>query len=579
MGISPVKSTVYAIEDYLKGGDKLRKTTSIVLVVLLSLSQMHTTTGASKINILIDESRVYVLEEEVKELFIEEMMSEILNLTQSIPGMSSSDLEEALDLLFKTLDSSYSFNNYIEPWGFGDIHTELKDMGEVTVKDSETLTYTTLRNYDVLIIASFEESYSSSEIEAIKQFVENGGGVFILGDVNSQNNSVSAIFDVLFESGEAFIADKTAEKYTTDIHQIYVSEITDHPITRGINQIALNGAIPIQSYDTGTALMQTSSASWLDRAGSGFGTKDGIEENGPFTILLAQNRIGRGRAVFFGGVMTFWNGVLYDSDQQNEELFINIVQWLGESGGPYKQSSTMRDQAKAYFSNGKALFFNSHDFEAAKERFGQAIDLFEQSHALFTWNDTTTKIEEAQSYIEKCETGLEANDIFDTAEDLFQQRTYEDAIIEYENAKALYEEIEYSDRVTECSQKIEESNQWTALHEEASTKLQKAEDSLSSAPSSISPSGYEHSKSLFEEAKSAWEDYDDPEKVALCREKIEFCEQEMNTIEQRRMIIMVMGVIAVAGIIGGILIMRKRKSTVKEEAPEESESSQPSEES
>ena len=557
----------------------MKKSIMLLLAVMLCLSLVPTVTGDTETKILIDESRVYALEEEVMELFVEEMISEMMALSQSIPGLSSSDMEEAFDQLLKIFDPGYSFNNYLEPWGFGNVRSELKDIGSVTIKDSGTLTYTTLRNYDVLILASFEESYSSSEIDAIRQFVENGGGLFVLGDIYSQNNSVSHAFDVVFYSEEGFIADKKAEKYTGDIHQFYVSDMTAHPITKGITQIALNGAIPIQSIGKGTSLIQTSSSSWLDRAGSGFGVQDGVEEEGPFTIMAAHTGIGLGRAVFFGGTMSFWNGLMYDIDQQNEELFVNAVRWLSEPGGPYKQTSTMREQAKAYFSNGKSLFFNSHDFEAAKERFEQAIDLFEQSHAIYSWNDTTDRIEEAQSYIEKCETGLQADDIFETAEDLYAQRAYEDAITEYQNAQSLYEEIEYTDKVSECTEKIEESTQWITLREEATSALQEAEDSLATAPSSLSPSGYQNSKSLYEKAQSAWEAYDNAEKVVLCEEKIQFCQQEIDNIEQTRMIVIVVVIIIVAGAVIVFIIRRKKSAgesstvtTIEEEPGEKAES-------
>ena len=335
----------------------MRKPLILLLVAMLCLSQVHLTRGNDEIKILIDESRVYALDEEILQLFVEEMISEIKTLAQSLPGMSSSDLDKVLDLMIEMFDSSYSFNNYLEPWGFGVTRSELKKIGNVTVKDTGTLTYPILRNYDVLILASFKESYSSSEIDAIRHFVENGGGLFVLGDINSQSNSISHAFDVVFSSEKAYIADKTAKKYTGDIHQFYISDGVNHSITKGVEQIALNGAIPIQSYENGTPLFKTSNESWLDREGSGFGAKDAVEEKGPFTIMVAQDTVGRGRAVFFGGVMSFWNGVMYDTDQQNKELFVNAVKWLSEPGGPYKQLKTMNEQAKLYFSNGKAFFF------------------------------------------------------------------------------------------------------------------------------------------------------------------------------------------------------------------------------
>ena len=138
------------------------------------------------VKILIDESRVDSIDELIEWLF------------------PSEELPECPDW-------RNSFENHDHEWGFGRAEETLENIASVTIKKSGKITYSILRNYDILIIASFEENYSIDEVDAIVEFVENGGGLLMLGDYRSPNNSISRSFDVLFSSREAIIADKKAE--------------------------------------------------------------------------------------------------------------------------------------------------------------------------------------------------------------------------------------------------------------------------------------------------------------------------------------------------------------------------------
>jgi tetratricopeptide (TPR) repeat protein len=537
----------------IKGGENVKKVIITLLIVLLLSTFSYggcAETENSYLKVLVDETDIVQISDSDQEIFIEEF-----------------DFS-------RDTDWDYSFSNNDELWGYGTIRKKLEEFAAVDIKKSGSLNYATLKNYDVLILASFTESYSSKESEAIKQFVENGGSLLLLAENEHANNSVSRVFDVTFSSETVYIANEGMGKGTrksisypsrgialmaAKIYYLTIEDIKNHPVTEDLEEFYLYESVPITSHKRGTVVAKTSTETWADEEGDGMGDKDSDEDEGPFDVVLAMDKVGKGRAVFISSSTSFWN-LFADKYEDNVQLIANAVRWLGEPGGPYKQYKTVVEEAQQKLSSATSLF-NSHQFSQARTAFETAIDIFEESNTIYRNNDAVVGIEEAESYIEKCETGLEANDIFDTAQDLFQQRDYEDAITEYENAQVLYEEIEYSERVTECTQKIEESNQWIALREEATTRLQKAEDSLSTAPSTFDPSGYENSKSLFEDAKSTWEEYDDPEKEALCEEKIEFCEQEIANIEKTRMMVMVIViVVVVAGVIVVILIIRKRKS-------------------
>ena len=538
-----------------KGGDKMKKVIVPVFAVLLLLSTVNITTSAETIKILVDESRVFSWDEDYQDYLVEEA---------GFP---------------RNTDWSFSFENEEEGWGFSNVAKRLRNIGSVDIRKKGKLSYSTLRNYDVLVITSFEESYSSSETDAIKQFVDNGGGLLLCADSEYPNNSVARAFDVLFYSENVKIASKkgqrktfryeTMQLTTAKYYFFYVDDIKSHSVTRGIDKIAWNEGIPIASYESGKVLARTGSDTWADETGSGAGSQQDDEDSGPLDIILAQENVSKGRAVFIGSMQSFWN-VITENEGNNLDLLENAVEWLGEPGGPYKQYKTINEQAQQMLSDAVSLY-ESHQFSQAKSKFGEAIGIFEESNEIYPNAEANQGIEESNDYIAKCETGMEADTIFGQAQNLYNNREYEKAIEEYEKAKLLYQEIEYTERTQECDTKVGESNDWIALRDEATSLFQKGEDALTTAPSAFSPAGYEEAKSIFEQAKSKWQEYDDPAKVSACDEKIKECDDEIARIKRNRMLVIVVVVVVVVMVVVVIVVLRKRKpkvAVVEEVTPE-----------
>lgn len=525
---------------------------AVVLLAAHITFSVEASEPTTKLKVLVDESRVYSVPEEVRDAYVAEIEKELEELSALLSQMG-------IDVTIEVAcDEKYSFENVGEPWGFGLAGARIKDTAAVTIRSSGKLSYSTLRAYDVLVLASFENLYNSDEVDAIKKFVENGGGLLLMADVESENNSVSKAFDVLFFSDRAAIADGKAEKIANENHMFYVDDIRSHEITKDINRIALIGGIPLVDYKSGQVLIRTGENSWIDREGDGFGKKGSEEEQGPLDILLAMEK-GKGRAVFFGGAMSFWNSAVLQSEQENLDLFENSIEWLGEPGGPYKQYKVLNEQAQNVLSIAESLY-ETHEFSEAKEEFERAIKFFEESNEVYTNSEASEGIEKAEGYLEKCAKGLEANQLFSKAETLFENREYENAIKEYEKAIPLYEEIQYTERVDECTTKIDESHQWISLRDEASSLFSQAEEAFSKAPSTFDITGFEAARSLYEQAKSTWEEYGDPAQVTICEEKIAECNDEIAHIERTKMIVIIAGVAVAAGlVVVGVIFIRRRK--------------------
>jgi hypothetical protein len=270
--------------------------------------------------------------------------------------------------------------------------------------------------------------------------------------------------------------------------------------------------------ETGLVLGKTSHTTWLDRQGEGLESQDKKEEKGPFDILLAMEDVGLGRAVFFGGALSFWNSVTME-EHNNIDLFINAITWLGEPGGPYKQYLPLNEQAQTFLEEGMSLY-DTHAFSEAQEQLLTACSLSEQSHDVYPHADSLRILEKAQSYIALCERGLEAETLFETAQTSFENREYETAIETYEAALAIYTEIVYSERSEECNKQIEECKRLISLRDQAESLYTQAEEHLNRESGMFDTVGYQEARSLFEQSMEKWEAYGDPDKVTDCEEKI-----------------------------------------------------------
>ncbi|MBU7023606.1 MAG: hypothetical protein HXS40_05510, partial [Theionarchaea archaeon] len=422
----------------------------------------------------------------------------------------------------------------------------------LNIKKSGQLSYSTLKNYDVLVITSFSESYSSGEAEAIRQFVENGGGLFFAAHYSSPNNSVSMAFDVTFPT-DTNIMDKTGR--SSGSWKIYINDLESHPITEGIDQILLDYGVPISSFEYGEVLARTSETSWKNRSSiTAPPEEDTGKKNGPFDVVLVQS-VGKGRTVIFGGSDSFYNSTVEEEDQQNLDFLANAIRWLGEPGGPYKQYETKNQQAQQLMSDAKSLV-EEHRFSEAKPKFEDIIALYTESEEIFANPEAEQGILEAESFVQLCENGMKADTLFDEALGLYQERELEDAGSKFESARSLYGEIGYEARVTECVSWIAECQRLVNVREEASSLFIEGQNTLKEGSSAVSAAGYEEAKSLFEQARSKWEEYGDEVKASECDEKISECDKGISVVNRNRI---VLGCVSVAIILAGVVMVLWRR--------------------
>jgi hypothetical protein len=206
---------------------------------------------------------------------------------------------------------------------------------------SSELTADNLSNYDVLIIwfASYNDEtaqFAESEIAAIREFADEGGGVFLVGlgwvwveygkesiesyPLNKITDGSGIFFTEYFINTSDGISNKEAP---LTFRQPYIAE--DHPVTMGITQISGGKAAP------GALLVKQPAFPLV------WGNENTFDSNEtPKPIIMAASVLGEGRIValqHIDYVMPFvstYENADYPNIYDNVQLLENVLGWLSE---------------------------------------------------------------------------------------------------------------------------------------------------------------------------------------------------------------------------------------------------------
>ncbi len=179
-----------------------------------------------------------------------------------------------------------------------------------TTNFDSTITSALLDDFAVLVLFFPQLSFEASEITAITDFVDNGGGLLLAGvnDDNSWFFTKSPTQSISENFGITFNDDRIGSACTT---------INSHPITHSVNSIHLNG-----DDLKGCSLEIDSSVTSV------------VEDDGDTVIAAVES--GSGRVVVSGGGAPFYqyyleSRLLTNSDDHHQ-FSVNVIDWL--TGNP-----------------------------------------------------------------------------------------------------------------------------------------------------------------------------------------------------------------------------------------------------
>lgn len=233
------------------------------------------------------------------------------------------------------------FENYGYPWA----PTELE------------LSTPRLEPYDILFINLLHDrnpDFTEDEVEAIKDFVHDGGGLFVIGDHTNVYRHAERINRFLVPMGLEMMF-HTAVDYppvysVSGQGWIMMFDFADHPINEGVDMISFKTGGPIDSDDPDDDLVFTSEDSfadyWDESNDHGYygswsqGDDEELEPSGPLSVAAATE-YGDGRVALVGDQNIFGDG--WVNLGHNFEFAANIVEWLA---GNEDTEEPLRDQPR-----------------------------------------------------------------------------------------------------------------------------------------------------------------------------------------------------------------------------------------
>ena len=242
-------------------------------------------------------------------------------------------------VLFDETGPDEKFNTIynVETYAFSSFAAILENNGySVSRLTQGPITTQKLQGYNILILMAPERSYSDAEVNVIKQFVSNGGGLFLIGSnwgyddggVNFSYNKIAQSFGVSYANNEIVTDSKD---YLIYPNFVKITNITSHPITTNIPIYYCLMGTYIKNPGNSTVLAYTDASSWGDQGYIADGhtesnnVKDANETSGPLPVLSYMN-YGKGKVIFMSSADTFINSFIYRDNGWKLEM--NSVNWL-----------------------------------------------------------------------------------------------------------------------------------------------------------------------------------------------------------------------------------------------------------
>ncbi len=229
-------------------------------------------------------------------------------------------------------DASHGYNYYVTASynGFAQLLTE----NGYTIFWMDEFYPSLINQMDALIIEDGSSDYTQSEIDTIGTYVQNGGGLLLLGgmeDYGAQADMVGTRF--------GFDLNNTGNLQDTDdyiVNSNYVlydsSNFGTHPIMKGVHRLESSYASAFISIGSATPLVKTDNDGTSD-------WDDGSSADG-LTIMAARSYV-LGRVVFCGDYRFVrinedldGDGIQNLYEQDNSVFILNSLYWLSRNQAP-----------------------------------------------------------------------------------------------------------------------------------------------------------------------------------------------------------------------------------------------------
>ncbi len=222
--------------------------------------------------------------------------------------------------------------------GHGRLLDFLKAYGYKVETRSEPLDHDVLKKYDILLLVMNSHAYTRQEINNIKKFMKDGGGLMVIGDHTNVDDVMASLNPVLegFNIGLKFDIVRVDKSIKANIFAAHcpmfqgVNPVGEVAIGNGASLSVSLPAIPILNVGYGAFSDIGDMKTGPDQAYLGNGVLDKDEKVGDH-VLAACSKYGKGRLIVFGDSSYFQNLALY----RNYKFCYQCFDWLNRMNSSF----------------------------------------------------------------------------------------------------------------------------------------------------------------------------------------------------------------------------------------------------
>ena len=180
-----------------------------------------------------------------------------------------------------------------------------------------------LSGADALVAAGPMRDFNEQEILEIKNFVKDGGSLLVLVHIFPPVNALAQEFGISISGNVTAEGENQIKSSPQDF---FVRDFEDHPITKGIKQIAVYGTWSVTSKEPSRTIAWTSGSAWSDVNRNRIFDRD-VEKTGRLGIMAAAE-YGSGKVVVIADDAVFIDMFMNEGD--NRQFGENIITWFKE---------------------------------------------------------------------------------------------------------------------------------------------------------------------------------------------------------------------------------------------------------
>jgi hypothetical protein len=202
-------------------------------------------------------------------------------------------------------------------------------------RNFKQLTPEVLAGYDVLMVKTPTEPFSDQEVDAIQEFVRNGGGLFLVGDHTNVFGTSSFINPIAGRFGLKYNYDATYELAKGQLTEYSRPQVMPHPIVQRMPQLLFGTSCSLEVPPDARVVIAGSQmkSNYADYSEKNFFPKEldtPRTQFGSFVQAAAVTQ-GRGRVFAFTDSTIFSNFWMFMPGKP--ELALGAMGWLNRKNG------------------------------------------------------------------------------------------------------------------------------------------------------------------------------------------------------------------------------------------------------